>query len=244
MQPEVRLDRGTEAGSSTKAEAPWNVAGLESIFGWLNEVERQLAPDCVWYSGNAQLLRRERVSIVGSRRAPSESINLAARLAADLAKCGVVVVSGLARGIDTAAHLGAIEAKGHTIAVLGTGIRVSYPPENRKLQEAIGERYLLVTQFAPDTGPARSNFPQRNRFMALLSQATVLVDAEERSGTVSQAWETLRLGRRLLIAPPLLARKHRWVQEVLRYGAEPLMLDLSELVEDLKGRDRFVELAL
>lgn len=206
---------------------PMKMLTPEQLLGPLNAVEAKNAPRELWFQGDLGLLRRPRVSIVGSRAAGEEAIRRAARLSRELARAGVVVVSGLAEGIDTAAHRAAIEESGSTIAVLGNGLSTFYPKENRALQLAIAKGHLLLTEFADGTPPKSGHFPARNRTMALVSQATVIVDAQERSGTVSQAWEAIRLGRPLFVMRSLVDKPGlEWPKLVMQYGAD--ILDSSE----------------
>jgi DNA processing protein len=194
------------------------------LLGPLNSVEQQNAPPWLYIQGDHSLLGpRPRVSIVGTRSPSPEGLRRAARLARELAARRVVVVSGLARGIDAAAHRTAIEAGGRTIAVLGTPLNVAYPRENAGLQREIGESHLLVSQFPPGHPPGRTNFPRRNRTMALLSHATVIVEAGEGSGSLSQGWEALRLGRELCILKSVMEDPTLgWPAEMRRYGAQVL----------------------
>jgi DNA protecting protein DprA len=134
------------------------------------------------------------VAVVGSRRATPYGLEVAETLAADLAARGVTIVSGLARGIDAAAHRGALRVGGRTLAVLGSGIDVIYPPENRRLAAEIAERGALLSQFAPGTPPLPQNFPTRNQVIAALSLAVVVVEAAEKSGSLITA--RLRAGPR------------------------------------------------
>ncbi len=201
----------------------------EELLGLLNAVERRNAPKLLRYLGNSELLREWRVSVVGSRAADEDALRRARRLARELVAQGVVVVSGLAEGVDTAAQSSAIEAGGRTIGVLGNGIAVHYPAENRPLQERIAAEHLLLSQFEDLEPPKPTNFPQRNRVMALVSQSTVIVDAKERSGTVSQAWEAIRLGRPLFLLRSLVEKPGlAWPALVLDYGAE--ILDRADQV--------------
>ncbi len=132
----------------------------------------------------------------------------------------VTVVSGLAAGVDTVALTTAIELGGRVIAVIGTGLDTAYPKENRVLQDRIARDHLLVSQFAPKIRISKGNFPQRNRTMALVAHATVIVEAGDGSGTLSQAWESLRLGRELFILQSVAEDpKLTWPKEVLAYGA-------------------------
>ena len=141
------------------------------------------------------------VAIVGARRATFYGLDVAERLAADLAARGVTVVSGLARGIDAAAHRGALRVGGRTIAVLGSGADVIYPPEHRTLAAEIAEHGALISQFAPGTPPLPQNFPARNRVIAALSLAVVVVEAAERSGSLITARVAAELGREVLAVP-------------------------------------------
>jgi DNA processing protein len=141
------------------------------------------------------------VAIVGARRATPYGVEVAERLAADLAARGVTIVSGLARGIDTAAHRGALAAHGRTIAVLGHGIDLCYPPENRALAEAVEASGALVSQFPDGTPPHRGNFPARNRTLAGLALGVVVVEAAERSGALITAGAAGDFGREVFAVP-------------------------------------------
>lgn len=189
---------------------------IEELLGRvLNDYEKKNAPKDVYVSGSLSIpLRGVRVAVVGTRN--PKHVERAAEISTALVKNGIVVVSGLARGVDTAAHGAAIGNGGKTIAVLGTPLDVFYPPENRELQELIMREHLAVSQFPTGTPITKRNFPLRNRTMALISQATVIVEAGEDSGVVSQGWECLRLGRLLLIHKSL--QKLRWVKEMMKYN--------------------------
>lgn len=154
----------------------------------------------LWVAGDVSLVHHPAVAIVGTRNVSAAGAKRAQELAADLASLGVVVVSGLAAGVDTHALTAALEAKGRTIAVIGTPIDRAYPAANKRLQERIYERDLLVSQFPPGSPVFPSNFPQRNKTMAALTDATVIIEASDTSGTLHQAAECTRLGRWLFIA--------------------------------------------
>jgi DNA protecting protein DprA len=153
----------------------------------------------VFCAGDQTLLQRPVVSVVGTREVTEEGERRARRLARELAAAGVVVMSGLARGVDTAAHKGAIDASGSTIAVIGTPLQKASPIENADLQIEIATKHLLVSPFPENSPIFKGNFPKRNRVMALLSDATVIVEASDTSGTLHQAAECLRQGRWLFI---------------------------------------------
>jgi len=153
----------------------------------------------IFYSGELSLLDAPAVSIVGTRDVSDAGRLRASRLARELAQAGVTVVSGLAKGVDTASHQSAIKAKGATVAVIGTPLSKAYPAENAKLQEEIYRHHLLLTPFAPSDSVFKGNFPARNKVMAAVSDATVIVEASDTSGTLHQAAECQRLGRWLFI---------------------------------------------
>jgi DNA processing protein len=211
----------------------------EELLGPLNEVERKYAPPALFVAGKPEILTSGgRVSIVGSRKARKESLSRAGQLARTLVDQGHVVVSGLARGIDTAAHQAAIAAGGKTVAVIGTPLDKVYPRENTSLQTEIMQEHLCISQFPSGYPTQPKNFPIRNRTMALISDATVIIEAGETSGSLSQGWEALRLGRALFISQWLTKEKGlKWPAEMLSYGARVLSKEtLEELLEQLPDR--------
>ena len=208
---------------------------VEDLLGPLNEVERKNAPARLFYAGDISLLKAApRVSMVGSRKASAAALKTAHSLAESFAQLGAVVVSGLAEGIDTAAHTGAINARGKTIAVLATSLKEAFPAKNRTLQQRIMREYLALSQFAPGAVVHRHNFPMRNRTMALVSDATVIVEASEKSGSLHQGWEALRLGRPLFMLESALEDAAlTWPREFQKYGAQvPAPNRLQELFAD------------
>lgn len=208
----------------------------DELLGTLSGVERKFAPRRLFLAGDPSLAQEgTRVAIVGSRKASKEALSRAAKLARRLVEAGVTVVSGLALGVDTAAHEAALRAGGRTLAVLGTPLNQATPARNRELQAHIMSNHLAVSQFEEGTRVFPSNFPLRNRTMALLSEATVIVTAEAKSGTESQAWEAIRLGRELFILRSLAERAEEvpWVAKVLEYGAH--VLDEENLPYVLEG---------
>ena len=163
------------------------------------------------------------VAIVGARRATLEGREIAYRLGADLAAAGVTVVSGLARGIDRAAHVGALEAGGRTLAILGSGLRRIYPPQNRGLAERISRAGALVSELAPDARPGKHTFPQRNRIVAGISLGVVVVQAGPRSGALITADFALQEGRELFAVPGS-------TRDPLAQGTNALLKDGAHLV--------------
>jgi DNA processing protein len=204
---------------------------VESLMGPLNDVESKYVPKHLYYAGRKELLRHSpRVAIVGSREASEKGRERAATIARQLTEQSAVIVSGLARGIDTAAHTAAIESGGATIAVLGNPLDVFQPRPNKALQELIMRDHLAVSQFAPGSPVRPGNFPIRNRTMALICQASIIVEAGDGSGTLSQGWEALRLGRPLFIVDNVVANPDlEWPNEMISYGARTLGDDLDEL---------------
>ena len=219
----------------------------DEVFGTLNDVERKHAPRQLYLAGDPSLLKRgPRISIVGSRAASPEGLARARSLAKALVAHDMIVVSGLAVGIDTAAHTAAIEAGGRTIAVLGTPLDTVYPRENAELQALIMANHLAVSQFATGVATTPKSFPQRNKTMALLTDATVIVEAGEKSGTLHQGWEALRLGR-LLFLMESVARDLTltWPAEMIHYGAQVLSrTNLEAALEDIPQVTSFRDEAL
>lgn len=154
----------------------------------------------LYLAGDASLVRLPAVAIVGARKSSPEGLRRAARLARELVAAKIVVVSGLAEGIDASAHRAAIESGGRTIAVIGTPLELAYPAANAALQQEIYRHHLLISQFESGKRVHASNFPERNRVMAAVSDATVIIEASNTSGSLHQAAECTRLGRPLFIA--------------------------------------------
>ncbi|MEO8677721.1 MAG: DNA-processing protein DprA [Vicinamibacterales bacterium] len=181
-------------------------------------------PKQLWIRGDPATCRQTAVAVVGARAASREGRAMAANIAADLARAGIVVVSGLARGIDSAAHEGALDGGGKTIAVLGTGIDVVYPPENTGLAARIVASGALLTEFPPGTEPRAQNFPSRNRIISGLSRAVVVIEAAEKSGSLITAREAADQGREVMAVPGSVAAGRYW-------GCHALLRDGAKLVE-------------
>lgn len=159
------------------------------------------APPILWVLGNADLLTRPMVGMVGARNASSLGVRMARRLGAGLAEGGFTVVSGLARGIDAAAHEAALEGEGRTVAVMAGGIDVIYPPENTALAQAIAENGCRISEHPPGLEPQARHFPLRNRIVAGLSRAVVVVEAAAKSGSLITARAALDYGREVMAVP-------------------------------------------
>ncbi len=191
--------------------------------------ETPVPPPLLFYKGSLDDMTPGAIAIVGSRRASLGGRKLASYLAGELAGRGLIVVSGLARGIDTAAHKGALEAGGRTIAVMGCGIDVMYPPENEGLARGICGLGALITEFPPGTPPLRQNFPRRNRIISGLSLGTVVVEAAGTSGALITAGFALEQNRSVFAVPgaPGIPGS-RGTNRLLKQGAR-----LVESVEDI-----------
>ena len=210
----------------------------EDVLGPLNEQENRHKPEALYLEGDRSLLlHRPKVSIVGSRKASEDALKRAARLARILVENGTIVVSGLALGIDTAAHRAAIAAGGKTIGVIGTPLDKAYPRKNADLQRLIARDHLLVSQFPKNHPATPGNFPMRNRTMALIADASVIVEAGDTSGSLSQGWEALRLARMLFIMKSIADRTDlKWPKDMIDYGAVVLN-EPEELLDALPYGD-------
>ena len=199
-----------------------------------NDVEEKHAPPELYAQGPMPVpLELPRVSVIGTRRPTEEGIRSARAVSKVLVDNGIVVVSGLAAGTDAEAHRAAIALRGRTIAVLGTPLDLAYPARNAPLQKIIAENHLVLSQFAPGLPVARRNFVMRNRTMALISHATVIVEAGTSGGTQQQGWEAIRLGRPLFIMDSVEDKPgSEWPAKLLHYGAMKLshMDDILEFV--------------
>ena len=194
-------------------------------------------PIVLWARGHPEMLNRAAVAIVGSRRASAAGVAMATRLGREVSRAGLGVVSGLARGIDGAAHRGALEADdGWTIAVLGSGVDVVYPAEHRALTETIATDGLLLSEFPPGTPPFPNHFPLRNRIISGLSQAVVVVEASERSGSLITARAALEQGRDVLAVPgPVAGGVHRGCHALIKDGAR-LVESVEDILEEIRWR--------
>lgn len=196
------------------------------LLGFINDIEVKYAPDTLYLAGHPELLQEgPKVAIVGSRNASSSGLSRARKLVKRLVELDVVVVSGLAKGIDTVAHSSAIEFGGRTIAVMGTPLDNPSPKSNTRLFEEICRNHLAVSQFPNGKRTFPGDFPMRNRTMALLSDATVIVEAGEKSGTEHQGWEAIRLGRELFLLESLVSQGYEWPKKLIEYGAQVLNND-------------------
>jgi DNA processing protein len=178
------------------------------------------APFVLWVRGVLSCCSSPSVAVVGSRAASSYGLEAASRIAGDLAEAGILVVSGLARGIDSAAHRAALAAGGETVAVLGSGVDVVYPPEHRRLAAEVAGHGAVISEFPPGTSPAAFHFPARNRIISGLSQVVVVVEAAEKSGSLITAGCALEQGREVMVVPGnVLSGRYRGGHALIRDGA-------------------------
>lgn len=195
------------------------------------------APAVITVRGEIGLLGRPTVAMVGARNASAGACRFARTLAFELGQVGISVVSGLARGIDTAAHIGSIDSG--TVAVIAGGIDVVYPPENQDLQNAIAERGLLIAEQPPLTEPRARHFPYRNRIIAGLALGTVVVEAAPKSGSLITARLAAESGREVMAIPgsPLDPRSHG-CNQLIRDGATLVQnaADISELIQPIDAQ--------
>ncbi len=191
-------------------------------------------PPFLFYRGELRPDDAYSVAVVGPRRPSPEGLARARRLACLLAAHGVTVLSGLARGIDTAAHEGCLAAGGRTIAVLGSGIRRIYPPENAGLAERIAAGGAVVSQFWPDTGPASSTFPRRNVVMSGMGQGTVVVGASETSGARMQARLAIEHGKQVFLLANLVTDRP-WARRYLDRPGVTAVSEVDDIIRSLRS---------
>jgi DNA processing protein len=205
----------------------WNDARFPSPLLATSDV-----PPLLWYRGSLEAFQRPAVAIVGSRRASTVALETAARLAADLASRGIAVVSGLARGVDSAAHRGALRT-GWTIAVLGSSLDRIYPPEHTALAHDISAAGVVISEYPPRTAPLKFHFPMRNRLISGLSRAVVIVEASEQSGSLITAACALEQGREVMAVPGnVLSGRNRGAHALIRDGAK-IVECADDIVEEL-----------
>ncbi len=194
-------------------------------------------PTVLFYRGDPTLLAGKNIAIVGSRKATSYGNSAAEKLAFDLASAGMFIVSGLAKGIDRAAHIGALSSKGKTIAVLGTGIDICYPAENKELMEKIAETSLIVSEFPPGTEPEGRNFPKRNRIISGLCMGTIIVEAAEKSGSLITGHLALEQNRELFAVPGRITSSNSFGTNYLIKKGAKLVQRWQDIVEELLPSD-------
>ena len=197
-------------------------------------------PPVLWIRGDPDALRAPAVAIVGSRAGSSYARDVGRELGSGLARRGITVVSGLARGVDSAAHRGALVEAGRTVAVLGSGVDIVYPPEHSRLALDVTRHGALLSELPPGTTPKAAHFPQRNRVISGLSLAVVVVEASERSGSLITARLALEQGREVMAVPGnVLNGRNRGAHALLKDGAK-VVEDVDDILEEIRPNGRVV----
>lgn len=190
-------------------------------------------PIVLYIKGNLENLNKPAVAIVGSRNCTYYGRNMTRRICSSFAKLDIVVVSGMARGIDTAAHQETLDFGGKTIAVLGSGLGRMYPPENKKLSERIAQNGVLISEFPMNTPPLKENFPRRNRIISALSRGVVVIEAPEKSGALITADFALEEGKEVFAIPGNAdSYSSKGTNELIRQGAK-ITSCAFDIVEEL-----------
>jgi DNA processing protein len=217
-------DAARAAADSALASGP--AAGMEPL-AWFDPRYPALLncvadpPPVLWTRGDPAILGRPAVAIVGSRAATTYAQDVGGRLAAELTERGMVVTSGLARGVDSAAHRGSLQAGGPTVAVLGSGLDRVYPSEHEALARAIAGNGVVASELGPGAVPLPENFPLRNRLISGMSLAVVVVEASEKSGSLITARCALEQGRDVMAVPGnVLTGRNRGSHRLLKDGAK------------------------
>lgn len=235
LLPRARDVRASAAARGIQFVA-WDSPGYPSSLLTLTD-----APPGLWYRGTLTSLNQRAVAIVGSRSGSRVALETAGQLAHDLAARGITVVSGLARGVDSAAHRGALAADGSTVAVLGSGLDRLYPAEHKALATAIEHRGAVVSEFPPDAPPLPFHFPLRNRIISGLSRTVVVIEASERSGSLITVSCALEQGREVMAVPgSILGGRNRGAHALIRDGAK-IVESADDIVEELGWSSRSVD---
>jgi len=212
---------------------------VRGLSGYPPLLEEIYDPPLILYCrGNIDVLTMPGIAIVGTRRPTYYGLQISHGLASDLATRDLAVISGLARGIDAAAHRGCLEAGGRTTAILGCGIDVVYPREHRRLTQQIAERGLLISEFAPGTSPAPQNFPVRNRVISGLALGTVIIEASEYSGSLITARLAMEQNREVFAVPGNLTSPQSFGPNYLIKQGAKLVQVWRDVVEELPAEVR------
>jgi DNA processing protein len=193
-------------------------------------------PPILYVQGRLELLERPGIAVVGTRRHSTYGRDATVSLVVGLVRAGYVIISGLARGIDSIAHRTALDVGGDTVAVLGTGLDIRYPPEHQEMASTIAERGCIVTEFPPGTPPRKYHFPQRNRIIAGLARAVLVVEAPEKSGALITAGYALEEGKEVFAVPgPIHNATSRGTNRLIQDGAA-LVMSVADILRVLGSR--------
>ena len=236
FQAALKHWRGDAARQAAEAALNWEASHADGRLLLLADAdypemlaEGMAPPPLLFVRGDAASLSRPALAIVGSRHATPQALRIARDFGQALSDAGVVVVSGMADGIDTAAHEGALRGRGATVAVWGTGIDRVYPAKNKALAQQITGQGCVVSEFPLDTRPVAGNFPRRNRIIAALSQATLVVEAAPESGSLITARLAAEMGREVLAVPGSIDNPHsKGCHALIKQGAK-----LTENLDDI-----------
>lgn len=223
------MDEKTMRQENTRQEIGRISAGSPDYPALLKEIKD--FPRELFYIGNIKLLQKRCAAVVGSRNTNQYGRSMAVAISKKLAERDVAVVSGMARGIDTCAHRGALSAGGNTIAVLGCGVDVCYPKENSNMKKEIEETGLVISEYAPGTKPQRYHFPQRNRIISGLSEITVVVQARNNSGALITAELSAEQGREVCALPGNIDSQYNLgSNKLIKDGARPI-ISIADVLE-------------
>ena len=242
FQAALKHWRGDAARQAAEAALNWEASHADGRLLLLADAdypemlaEGMAPPPLLFVRGDAASLRRPALAIVGSRHATPQALRIARDFGQALSDAGVVVVSGMADGIDTAAHEGALRGRGATVAVWGTGIDRVYPAKNKALAQQITGQGCVVSEFPLDTRPVAGNFPRRNRIIAALSQATLVVEAAPESGSLITARLAAEMGREVLAVPGSIDNPHsKGCHALIKQGAK-LTENLDDIWQECPG---------
>jgi DNA processing protein len=220
--------------------AAWQADGIKLVSVLDSEYPENLGsvhdrPPVLFVAGELQAADTRSVAVIGSRQASDTGLAAAQAIAQHLVEQGFTVISGLAAGIDTAAHTAALSKGGRTVAVIGTGLRHAYPAQNAELQRRIARECAVVSQFWPDDPPSRRSFPLRNGVMSGMTLATVIVEASATSGTRVQARLALGQGRRVLLRDALLDQD--WARELAARPGVHIFRDPEQVIAAISSAD-------
>ena len=214
----------------------WTDEGIHLVTLLDDDYPKQLLtiherPPFLLYRGSLREEDADGVAIVGTRKPSSAGLEMVSEIARDLARRDVSIISGLAAGIDTAAHRAALEVGGRTVGVIGTGLEHSYPSQNAGLQAELGRSQLVVSQFWPNAGPTKKSFPMRNAVMSGYAAATVVVEAAAQSGSRIQARLALQHGRPVFLLESLL--EHDWARDFASKPGTRVVSGPADIIDQL-----------
>ena len=235
------LEKGPQLDQARKRAESWKQKGITLISLSSDRYPQILKdifdpPPILFAAGDLSLLSAPMMAVVGARRCSSYGEQAAAYIGEGLARRGYAVISGMAAGIDAAAHHGALKAGGHTVAVMGCGIDICYPAENLKLWEQIRSSGLILSEHAPGVRPLAGYFPQRNRIISGLSRGVIVVEAGEKSGSLITADLALDQGRSVYAVPgSIFSLKCKGTHALVRDSAAALLVDINDIEPAVDG---------